>query len=205
MQKVPKGVKMAFRRGGYDWITIGFHTLFKYWISWLYRDKLENYCYDLHSKVNGYIDVGDGCWRQNLLMTTKMLVTVLAFWSPTSTIFYISGHQHSKNATNIEVTNITMSPTSLSPKWIKTPTAVPSTDYRSPNNLHLLVKINWSEFLDCYRYWVFVFLVYSDGTTFSDFLKREPKQDFSLILHAAKFTVRSDLLISPKLVMKSYK
>ena len=23
MQKVPKGVKMAFRRGGYDWITVG--------------------------------------------------------------------------------------------------------------------------------------------------------------------------------------
>ena len=118
-------------------------------------------------------------------------------------IFYISGHQHPK-----------LLPTSKSRTLpchqhhchrIKTPTAVPSTNYRSPNNLHLLVKINWSEFLDCYRYWVFVFLVYSDGTTFSDFLKREPKQDFSLILHAAKFTVRSDLLISPKLVMKSYK
>lgn len=77
--------------------------------------------------------------------------------------------------------------------------------FRQPNNLHWLVRINWTEFLDCYRYWVLVFLEYSDGTTFSNFWKREPKQDLSLILHAAKFTVRSDLLISPKLVMKSYK
>ena len=38
--------------------------------------------------ILGYIDVGDRCWRQNVLVTTiRCLWQFWPFWSPTSTIF----------------------------------------------------------------------------------------------------------------------
>ena len=79
---------------------------------------------------NGYIAVGDGCWRRNVLVTT--LRCWWPFWSflpPASTIFDTSdGHQDSKdvimieiqtptskNCHQLQVTNIMMLPTPLSP------------------------------------------------------------------------------------------
>ena len=61
----------------------------------------------------GYIDVGDGCWIRNMLVTTIPNIasgTTIQKTSPTLKFC----HQHPKTATNI-----TMSSTSLSPiGWI---------------------------------------------------------------------------------------
>ena len=62
-----------------------------------------------NNKQNGYIDVGDECWRRNMLVTTiRCWWRFWPFWSPMSTIFlhYCRAptfnwcHQHPKIVTN---------------------------------------------------------------------------------------------------------
>ena len=52
----------------------------------------------------GYIDIGDGCCRRYVSMTTlRYWWRFWQFWSPTYTIFlHYVGHPHSKDVTNIE-------------------------------------------------------------------------------------------------------
>ena len=64
--------------------------------------------------IRGYIDAGDGCWRQNVLLTASR------FWPP---IFYIYEKVNvmmlsptSLNCHHHKVIDITLSPTSLKPK-----------------------------------------------------------------------------------------
>ena len=66
----------------------------------------------IHSRFEiiskGYIDVGDGCWRRNMLATT--LRCWWRFWpilSPTSFFSISVGHQHPKVVTNIEILSLT--------------------------------------------------------------------------------------------------
>ena len=79
----------------------------------------------------GHIDIGDGCWSQNVLVTT--LRCWWRFWSPTSIIFLLSWralafkrcHQHRNSVNNIRklsptlshqhhgVTNITVTPNKI--------------------------------------------------------------------------------------------
>ena len=55
------------------------------------------------TKQMGNTDVGDGCWRRNVLVTTlRWWWRVWPFWSPTC-----------KNSHHLKVINIPMSPTSL--------------------------------------------------------------------------------------------
>ena len=79
--------------------------------------------------IIGYIDVGDGRWRPNVMVTTIICWwRFWSFWSPTSTIFlhkcvlprFKICHQHRHSVTDIHK----LSPTSLSPslffhKWFR--------------------------------------------------------------------------------------
>ena len=52
----------------------------------------------------GYIDVGDGCWRRNVLVTTlKCWWRFWPFSSPTPSLNISIGHQHPHNVISIEI------------------------------------------------------------------------------------------------------
>jgi len=85
---------------------------------------------NIRHQHKGYIDVGDGCWRPNVLVTSLrcwwlIQVTDLIHWENHQ--HNGKSRQHNDSITNIsnrlpssshqhnDVTNITMSPTSLSP------------------------------------------------------------------------------------------
>ena len=125
-----------------------------------------NLCHQHHKSITdikGYIDVGDGCWRPNVLVTSlrcwwpiqdvgdrfRMLVTDLMHWE---------NHQHNEKVTNIivlpptseishhhKVIKITMSPTSLSPHTVATDSCAPCLlldSNRSPQSNWF--QSNWS-------------------------------------------------------------
>ena len=59
------------------------------------------------TSFSGNIDVGDGCWRRNVLMTTiRCSWRFRPFWSPISTII-LHWHQYPKYVTNIEILSTT--------------------------------------------------------------------------------------------------
>ena len=64
------------------------------------------------SVLRGYIDVGDGFWRRNVLITTiRCWLQFWPFWSPTSTITLALGtniKKMSPTSKNHDVTNITV-------------------------------------------------------------------------------------------------
>jgi len=79
--------------------------------SYLGAFSLNMTAFDLRQKFSGihysgYIDVGDGCWRRNVLATT--LRCWWRFKSLSSRLYFLSSHisvenQHSKDFTNTEI------------------------------------------------------------------------------------------------------